>query len=423
MFFTSISLFNIGNIYIVGGAPAGPPSAHHLQVQCFDPVAVKHINIAVNSSGASNRSYHSAIEMPGYVLLLGGELSDGSPATGIVRCSIGDEGFSSTILSPNGISRKGMSGISVGPDGGQIGVLFGGCAQNQYFDDVVLVKPGTVAGTCELQPVPLTGEKPVARAFAACCVCGENNQYVVISGGFDGRNVLDDLWILDTTKSIPSLNAEESITTKSGKAGKNVIVEEALKWTKVQINLPAKRFKHSCYSYKQSDDTWRIGVVGGINRSGMLSCTPVEFTVAAVGSSPPKECGECTCLSNLDIFAHRYGGIVSTVTKDSDIVGAFLFCGISADGNSDTGFICFDEGSEATQQIRAIIQDRKLQTEAKEAAAREDAVLEDASATSIVFHNGDRYEGEVFRGGETNDVPHGVGTMKYANGACYEVIL
>ena len=44
--------------------------------------------------------------------------------------------------------------------------------------------------------VNIVGDRPGVRASAACCVFGDDK--MLVFGGYDGREFLDDLWILHT---------------------------------------------------------------------------------------------------------------------------------------------------------------------------------------------------------------------------------
>lgn len=413
-------------VYLLGGVPEGPKTRQYLSVYSFNEVAAELTESAVNTCGVPNRAYHSAVQFADHTLLVGGELSDGSLAADVVRCSVGDEGFSSRVLHQDGVPRVGMVGAAVGPSGGEVGVIFGGFDGLNYHNDVTLIQFHT-EGECEFKLVPLEGEKPQPRAFSAFSVYGANNEFIVVSGGYNGTDVFDDIWILDVSKSIPCLKSDTEATApaKGGKGNKGAAPEEPLKWTKVAVSLPEGRFKHSCYSYKQGD-RYAFRILGGMNRTGILSATPIEFMLGPDGS--PGNHTDCEAIAQEDSFLPRYGGIVVPVTGDGQLYGVFLFGGVTDGPSPEIGFGCISEDSTFTIQLRNIFEKRRREKKPVEAAASREENGTDHNQTEVIeFPNGDRYEGEVARvtSSDANTVPvlvpNGVGTMTYVDSSCYEV--
>lgn len=322
-----------------------------------------------------------------------------------------------------------MAGCEVGPESGKVGVLFGGCNGSEYFDDIMLIKESE-DGSYELHVVRLDGDKPPPRAFSSFCVCGDNNQYIVICGGCDNNRVFDDIWVLDTTKSIPALSgsAEQVAPAKAGKGTKAPAVEELMKWTQLSTQLPSERFQHSSYSFKKNDGNYAVRISGGLNRAGPLDCTPVEFTLT-FGAGTPKEVTGCELTSNVTVLGRRYCGTNCTVQENGNVVGAFLFGGISDTAIPEIGFmsVSVDGASQFADRARAIIDQRKVDLDTTAAAANEELTFDRVATEFIEYPNGDKYDGEVFRPPQSGEddgarcVPHGKGRMRFSNGSLYEV--
>lgn len=417
LFWTSVLYPFSDTVFIVGGLPKGRSDSNHLDVHCFDPISAELKCILVNTNGLLNRAYHAAIGRENEILIFGGSFSDGTITADILRCSLSDEGFCTELLCQNGVGRKGMVAAAVGPGGDSAVVFFGGYDGTDYFDDVVVIK-GDISAKSDIESISLQGDKPSARAFSACCVLGDNNEFVVVSGGRNACSVFDDIWVLDVTKMIPELNENESAPPVKGSKGKNPSSDEPLKWTKLTASLPEGRFEHNSYCYRDSNGKISIHITGGLSATGPISLAPISLSLSISSGVPTED--DVISLSEVVNLAPRYGGTVSTIKENGAVIGAFLFGGISSDGVSQTCFNCVDSSSKLARCLGDTISKRKTKKLVAEGFDADEEAKDKAEV--FEYENGDCYSGEVWKDSGTR-LPHGTGTMRYADGSSYEVPL
>ena len=416
-------------VFVIGGLPAGSSHTNYLSVRYFDSATAKPGAFQINSCGVLNRAYHAiAIDESVGADVFGGEAPDGSLIGDAVRCSVGDEGFTSKTIRRDIPARKGMASGRLGPQGG-LTLLFGGTDGKIYFNDIYVMKGDPASSTTAIETIALEGDKPPARAHCSYSVCGSNKQYLVLSGGFDGRKPLDDIWVLDATKCIPELNKVEAEAVPAGgkpaaaKGGKGAaVVEEVLKWTRVPRQLEPARFLHSSYITKRGENSCSVVISGGMSSRGPLSVAPtaINLTLADGGSVSDSSRSVSSSAHDADI-PKRYGSsAVSVCANNGTAIAAFLFGGLTV---GDALISIIDESADFSVQILSAVASNRSLREKQERILLGVPEVDQSdeqtdSRVQLTLPSGDSYFGEVY---PESELPHGYGVMSYADGSRYEV--
>ena len=433
---TTVKISN--DVFILGGVAVGPSNNNHLSIRCFDLSIAELKPVVVNTCGVANRAYHTASSTATKTILFGGELSDGSVTSEVVSCSLGDDGFVSRVVRKDGPPRKGMVGGVVGPHT-SLTVLFGGSNGHNYFSDIVLVRGDACDPTSTFEYINLEGEKPSPRAFCSVSVCGEHKQYLVITGGFDGKEIFDDIWILDVTKSIRELNKSDvdaapaggkAAATKPGKGAPTV--EEPAKWTRFSSVLPKPCFWHSSFSSKVGHEgIFSVNIVGGLSKLGALPLAPMEIKL-----SLPSSGAVANAMGPVSISAEgalecngwvRYGCSTLAISDNNgEAALALCFGGVSGRdsiaGGTNSLFAAISSSSALVSGMTATVARRQAEENKRQralAGLSENADTEEKdNRVEFTAPNGDQYYGEVL---PENNVPHGEGKMNFSDGSTYTV--
>jgi hypothetical protein len=419
-------------IHIIGGCSAGDKLSNYIQVSVMDPKTATIIPSIINTGGTiMNRSHHAAVTIEDSCYLFGGKLDDQSITNEIIRCHISDEGFVCSLFRNDGIARYGLGAALVGPQLKTV-ILFGGTDNINYFNDVLVLKD-PITSSNPLERPSVEGDKPSARSYFTYDVCGDQNQYIIVTGGYDGTKLLRDVWILDVSRCIPELKNEIDVTTKGGKGGggkgNTIAIEESIKWTKLTIELPYATSQHCSFLTKESNGEYLLYIFGGISIVGILPMNPSIFKINIMGNTISPVCANLITTGDESIqCSHRFGCASICIGENISSRSMALLFGGNISSSSTLGYI-LNRQDPFCQNILHVIQ---KQIEDDEIANRliNDEENNDRNGNrnldrEVLYTNGDRYIGELILNTENPTdlnmaIRSGKGTMYYSDGSQYE---
>lgn len=284
-----------------------------LQVDCLDLVSKLWMPTYLNSNGILNRSYHCSCVIDRDIYLFGGcttgNESCNQNSDEVIRIHKTVFGLVSTIHSvDNSVSCQGQSVSIMGKSKSYI-LLYGG--MTFVKDDIdhsgvsVVFKSNLVtfsyihseASFCSVEIAP-EDDVPPGRAFHTAVVCGDDSEYLIICGGRNGEMCLNDIWLLDMTSILLTVDSADSSTkekkiTDSLKDKKPASTKRkgtfpTARWSRVKVQgeIPfLSRQLHCsyfipCKDYGPSSSTsGHIYFFGGLSESGMLRCAVEEYEI------------------------------------------------------------------------------------------------------------------------------------------------
>lgn len=331
----SSSLLN-NEVFIIGGNEDNIPNSNpFLQIRPFDVLEANWSKTFVSSHNILNRSFHSSITINEIIYIYGGNVKNYDSNYNLeiskeiitieksifgVKCSL--------LLESELTANQGATANLVGKELNQ-GFIFGGVSVSPqkkfvYSSQGLLfqVEKEPFIRTVE---VDKTTPSPPARAFHSSCVCGEENQFVVVFGGKTDKNVcLNDLWVLDLTEviTLPAVEVEP-VVDKKGKAppkGKcqEVKLPSAI-WTKLNAGISCDaRYLHSSFLNKnKTNGNYSLFVFGGLSTTGILPLGDFYTASLTVVDRKPS-------LSEELQLVHQSSGISNSIS------GGVLACAVMA---------------------------------------------------------------------------------------------
>jgi hypothetical protein len=435
------------SVYLIGGLMGGNNNPQTvLQVRNFDTYIMNWSPVAINANHILNRAYHASAALGDSVYIFGGIAASLNAGTEtvldeVVKCTpSGLEGLKCVSSNSIAVQLKGLSASTMGAgDLLKKIILFGGssvegtCDSNDLMvyvgDDVK--EEGENEDVDALKRIPSAGPAPDARSHHAYAVAGYRQEYLIISGGWNGAESFDDLWLCDTSNLLSgrTMEHEEVIPVKGKKAKDEMDIPQLFTWHQIHLaDGPMDgRFMHGCWATCKGtlDDGLTIGIYGGMSEWGpmehhaMLQLT-VEFDGkecnAQVDFAPQtgRESDEDDC---------RFGFTTETIYEQGMPALIFVFGGRHI--HADSQCLVLDENTDIAIHFDKCLP-LKNQVDDEEVS----------HIKNIKYPNGDMYEGEIFVDieeeegmeegkeiDETAQVRHGQGVMKYADGAVYEVMI
>jgi Galactose oxidase, central domain len=301
--------------YIIGGFDSNQiGKKSYLQVDCLDLLSKLWIPTYLNSNGILNRSYHCSCVINKDIYLFGGcttgNESCNQNSDEVIRIHKTVFGLVSTIHSvDNSVSCQGQSVSIMGKFKSYV-LLYGGMTfakdnSDQFAASAVFRSNLSTfsyihseASFCPVEVAP-EDEVPTGRAFHTAVVCGDDSEYLIICGGRNGEMCLNDIWLLDMTSILLTLDSADSSTkekrtTDSSKDKKPASTKRkgthpTARWSKVKIHgeipfLP--RQLHCSYfipcseNGPSSSSNGHIYFFGGLSESGLLRCTVEEYEIS-----------------------------------------------------------------------------------------------------------------------------------------------
>lgn len=431
------------SVFVLGGRTAGNRDPHTvLNVRNFDMNEMNWTAVTVNANNVINRAYHASAVLGESVYVFGGAagaLLGGNETIldEVVKCTPDDlEGIKCVSSHSVNSQLKGHSASTMGTgDLVQRIVVFGGssaegtCDSNELFvyvgDDEEEIIDGEV-----LKKVPCSGPAPPPRSNHAVAVTGRRQEYLVVTGGWNGAEAYDDIWLCDVTNILSgrSLEPEEVIPAK-GKKKDEAPVPELYTWHQIHLAEPMDgRFMHGCWASCRGNlsDGVRIGIFGGMTAFGPTAHqSMLEYVVEFDGT----ECN--AALENAqdhqqdsgDDEISRYGFSTQVVNENGSPALIFVFGGKNS--NCDSECCVLDPNTQIAAHLATAV---PLPSNSNDAE-------EESNIKVIKYPNGDVYEGEIFVDieeeidegkeeekvvDETAQIRHGEGVMKYSDGAVYE---
>lgn len=284
-----------------------------LQVDCLDLISKLWMPTYLNSNGILNRSYHCSCVIDRNIYLFGGcttgNESCNQNTDEVIRIRRTVFGLVSTVHTvDNSVACQGQSVSIMGKLKNYV-LLYGGKAfvkddSDQSAASVVFKSSLSTfschhseASFCPVEVAP-EDEAPPGRAFHTADVCGDDNEYLIICGGRNGEICLNDIWLLDMTSILQTLDSADSSTkekriTDSSKdkkpmSSKRRSTYPTARWSKVKIHceipfLPRQlhcSYFIPCKEYGSSSSSkGHIYFFGGLSESGMLRCAVEEYEI------------------------------------------------------------------------------------------------------------------------------------------------
>lgn len=300
--------------YIIGGCGSDLfGKKPFLQVDCLDLISKLWMPTYLNSNGILNRSYHCSCVIDRNIYLFGGcttgNESCNQNTDEVIRIRKTVFGLVSTVHTvDNSVACQGQSVSIMGKLKNYV-LLYGGKAfvkddSDQSAASVVFKSNLSTfsclhseASFCPVEVAP-EDEVPPGRAFHTADVCGDENEYLVICGGRNGELCLNDIWLLDMTSILLTLDSADSSTkekriTDSSKdkkptSSKRKSIHPTARWSKVKIHceipfLPRQMhcsYFIPCKEYgSSSSSNGHIYFFGGLGETGMLPCAVEEYEI------------------------------------------------------------------------------------------------------------------------------------------------
>jgi hypothetical protein len=302
--------------YTVGGCGSDQRGKKpFLQVDCLNLISKLWMPTYLNSNGILNRSYHCSCVIDRDIFLFGGCTTGNDEfcnqnSDEVIRIHKTVFGLVSTIHSvDNSVSCQGQSVSVMGKFKSYI-LLYGGMAfvkdnSDQSASSAVFRSNLSTfsyghseASFCSVEVAP-EDEVPPGRAFHTAVVCGDDSEYLIICGGRNREMCLNDIWLLDMTSILLTLDSANSSTKekriidsskdKKPASTKRKGTHPTARWSKVKIHgeipfLPRQlhcSYFIPCTEYGlSSSSNGHIYFFGGLSESGLLRCNVEEYEIA-----------------------------------------------------------------------------------------------------------------------------------------------
>ena len=177
-----------------------------LNLKCFSLNKFCWKSYFVETNNVLNRYGCACLTFQESILVFGGALSLSGQSIGqVISVEMNSFGFKSSVISySERISFTGLTANVFGKKMDQI-IIFGGRNNsNKYSNDLIKFMPSKDLSSSEerFKSVDVVGELPSARFYHSACVCGSNNQFLVVMGGKNENNISydDAIWIIDLSK-------------------------------------------------------------------------------------------------------------------------------------------------------------------------------------------------------------------------------
>ena len=321
-----------------------------------------------------------------------------------IKCVDTEEGYKLVATECQCGGRKGMTACAIAPNRA---ILFGGvmAGNNSYPSDLWQVTDGEEGSELSWHKLETDGESPAGRAFHTAAIFGEQGRHMAVCGGYDGKKVLDELWVLDFS----ILLATEVEAAKHKAKGKGGAMP---RWHRIEssIKLPVARFMHCSFSKASS-----LFIFGGISETGLLDTTVHEITLAESIHDDTYKFSEVKIFAE-PVLMNTVQSAAAAVVPDTEPgdrhitkpVLLFLFGGATQDSHSSVLFL--DDEHAVSKRVH-----RRLKELYPDAPIVEEPVV----ITHKEYPNGDVYDGELV---DNYEIRHGRGTIRYAvDGSVYEV--
>lgn len=280
--------------YVIGGSSSTESFANpstHLRVSCFSIKALEWQGVHVNANGIMNRRNHAAVSLNGSVVVFGGTLVQSCSGNedlceDVVTCTPSPFGIRCLSVETPSMARMGHSANVFGD--GKRAVIFGGNTAEGISSEALIYAP---AGEGWI-PVEVEGQGPSGRTYHSAVVCGDSNQYLVVSGGLTaaaegaaGVVATGEVWVLDLTAYIVDVPPEpaEPVDTKGKKGGKAGAgpAKPTATWMLVADagGIFEPRFRHFTYVADPTASPMRLCVLGGMSQTSPPASTNTMVSV------------------------------------------------------------------------------------------------------------------------------------------------
>jgi len=298
------------NVLVIGGNSSQQSNvcpSTYLRVCSYSLKTLEWQAVHVNSNGVANRRNHAVATVGNSVVVFGGVHTMGYNALigDVVTCTPTAFGIKCTQLEAPSMARMGHTANTFG-DGRRV-VVFGGQKAEGCSPDVWVFVPENDSWI-EVELDPANVAVPAGRMHHSAAVCGDKNQFLIISGGVcpsegeeaaPGNSVSSEVWVLDLTAFVvdappeatdaPAADAKSKKPAKGAPAGP---VKPVATWSLAAVaeDAPVMECKFHHTTYKASadaDSAFRIAVMGGLSHTQppppVGAVTMLELTRAPSG--------------------------------------------------------------------------------------------------------------------------------------------
>ena len=347
-----------------------------------------------------------------------------------IRCEESDEGLKFMSFKSDLGARKGVTANSFSLNNDRL-VLFGGCLQSStdvnYCNDVWIFTVGSSMKSPTFKCLDVDGVPPAGRAMHTATTCGPNNKYVAIIGGTNGKEIFDDVWLLDMSLILSDYTYAEAEPVGKGASSKSK-AKPYLTWIKLEVKGYSffGRQLHSCFPLMkdaEGDAKVRLCIFGGVSSGGKLGLELTQLSFDSTISANTNQESQChvsplrSSQNSLDgrklmgaaIAVTGHNGYASSV-PDSTAFRVLVFGG----GQERTTVLQLSRFTDLSSFFDKDSSSTAFETETKITVA----------PPRVDYPNGDAYSGDVDTDFRRPGVAirHGYGEMNYAeDGSTYKV--